>query len=128
MFQLRAQNQRRVAQDDDHRCCDLWVGRAARDLHVGALGELLGGLVDGALKPVQPGGVLAEQHAAHVGTERHRIGVEQIMFESDNPHSDCNWPHTRKLLEESLADVPDDEARLIVEDNARRVFNFPRLH
>jgi predicted TIM-barrel fold metal-dependent hydrolase len=59
---------------------------------------------------------------------RDRIGVSQIMFESDYPHSDCNWPHTRKLLEESLAGVPDDEARLIVEGNARRIFHFPRTH
>jgi len=56
---------------------------------------------------------------------RHSIGVEQIMFESDYPHSDCNWPHTRKVLGEQLSNVPDDEARLIVEGNARRLFNFP---
>jgi predicted TIM-barrel fold metal-dependent hydrolase len=58
--------------------------------------------------------------------QRHTIGVEQILFESDYPHSDCNWPHTRKLLAEQLINVPDDEARLIVEGNARRIFNFPR--
>ena len=57
---------------------------------------------------------------------RHRIGVDQIMFESDYPHSDSNWPHTRKMLAASLADVPDDEARKIVELNARRVYNWPR--
>jgi predicted TIM-barrel fold metal-dependent hydrolase len=55
-----------------------------------------------------------------------RIGADNIMFESDYPHSDCNWPHTRKMLAESLAHVPDDVARRIAEDNARRVFNFPR--
>jgi len=58
---------------------------------------------------------------------RHRIGVDNIMFESDYPHSDCNWPHTRKILEEVMADVPEDEARKICEDNARRVYNFPRF-
>jgi predicted TIM-barrel fold metal-dependent hydrolase len=57
---------------------------------------------------------------------RHRIGVDQIMFESDYPHSDSNWPHTRKMLAASLTDVPDDEARKIVELNARRVYNWPR--
>ena len=31
-----------------------------------------------------------------------RIGVDNVMFESDYPHSDCNWPYTRKMLEESL--------------------------
>ena len=57
---------------------------------------------------------------------RHLIGVDNIMFESDYPHSDSNWPHSRAMLEKVLAEVPDDEARKIAEDNARRVFNFPR--
>lgn len=57
---------------------------------------------------------------------RHLIGVENIMFESDYPHSDSQWPHTRKVLEEVMADVPDHEVRLMVEDNARRLYNFPR--
>jgi predicted TIM-barrel fold metal-dependent hydrolase len=56
---------------------------------------------------------------------RHRIGVDNIMFESDYPHSDSNWPHTRKILADALAEVPDDEARKMVELNARRVYNFP---
>lgn len=55
---------------------------------------------------------------------RHLIGIDNIMFESDYPHSDSNWPHSRKLLAEKLVDVPDDECRKIVELNTRRVFNF----
>jgi predicted TIM-barrel fold metal-dependent hydrolase len=55
---------------------------------------------------------------------RQRIGIDNIMFESDYPHSDSNWPHSRKALAEMLLDVPDDEARKIAELNARRVFNF----
>ena len=54
------------------------------------------------------------------------IGVDNVMFECDYPHSDSNWPHTRKMLAEALADVPDDVARKIAEDNARRLYNFPR--
>jgi predicted TIM-barrel fold metal-dependent hydrolase len=56
---------------------------------------------------------------------RHRIGIDNIMFESDYPHSDSNWPHTRKILADALVDVPDDEARKMVEGNARRLYNFP---
>jgi hypothetical protein len=29
------------------------------------------------------------------------------MSESDYPHSDSRWPHTRNMLEEVMADVPD---------------------
>jgi predicted TIM-barrel fold metal-dependent hydrolase len=57
---------------------------------------------------------------------RDLIGVDNIMFESDYPHSDSNWPSSRVVLEKMLANVPDDIARKIAEDNARRVFNFPR--
>jgi predicted TIM-barrel fold metal-dependent hydrolase len=55
-----------------------------------------------------------------------RIGEDNIMFEGDYPHSDSNWPHTRKMLKESLSHLPDGVARKIAEENARRVFNFPR--
>jgi predicted TIM-barrel fold metal-dependent hydrolase len=58
--------------------------------------------------------------------ERGLIGVDNIMFEGDYPHSDSNFPASRKNLADVLFDVPDDEARKIAEDNARRVFNFAR--
>jgi len=63
----------------------------------------------------------------HAGVEmRHLIGTSNLMFEGDYPHSDSNYPASRKQLEEVLRDVPDVEARAIAEDNARRVFTFPR--
>jgi predicted TIM-barrel fold metal-dependent hydrolase len=55
-----------------------------------------------------------------------RIGEDNIMFEGDYPHSDSNWPHAREMLEKSLANIPDAVCRKIAEDNARRVYNFPR--
>ncbi len=54
-----------------------------------------------------------------------RIGADNVMFESDYPHSDSNWPHTRKMLAESLAHLSDDVAAKIAEQNARRVFKLP---
>jgi predicted TIM-barrel fold metal-dependent hydrolase len=57
---------------------------------------------------------------------RHLIGLDNLMFEGDYPHSDSNFPASRKKLADVLRDVPDGEARKIAEDNARRVFNFPR--
>ena len=48
------------------------------------------------------------------------------MLEIDFPHSDSNWPNSRKRAAEVLADVPDEECALIVEENARRMLSFPR--
>ncbi len=57
---------------------------------------------------------------------RHTIGIDRICVEVDYPHSDSQWPNSRKVIAESLLDVPDDEAHRIVELNAREVLNFPR--
>ncbi len=62
----------------------------------------------------------------HGIANRHEIGVDRILVEVDYPHSDSQWPHSRKIIGESLVDVPDDEAHMIVETNAREVLMFPR--
>jgi predicted TIM-barrel fold metal-dependent hydrolase len=55
---------------------------------------------------------------------RHKIGLDKLMWESDFPHNDGNWPNSRKVLAEAVLDVPDDEVRMIGELNARRLYNF----
>lgn len=57
---------------------------------------------------------------------RHAIGVDRICLEIDFPHSDSNWPNSRKRAAEVLADVPDDEVEKIAETNARTMLRFPR--
>jgi predicted TIM-barrel fold metal-dependent hydrolase len=62
----------------------------------------------------------------HGISARHVIGVENILIEVDYPHSDSNWPNSRKRIAENLAEVPDEECALIVEHNARKLLNFYR--
>jgi len=57
---------------------------------------------------------------------RHEIGIDRITWECDYPHSDSNWPNSRKRAVEVFADVPDDEVHRIVEWNSRELFRFPR--
>jgi predicted TIM-barrel fold metal-dependent hydrolase len=57
---------------------------------------------------------------------RDHIGVDQITWECDYPHSDSYWPQSRDRAAQALKDVPDDEAHKIVELNARAFYNFPR--
>jgi predicted TIM-barrel fold metal-dependent hydrolase len=57
---------------------------------------------------------------------RDEIGVEKMMWECDFPHNDSNWPESRKLLEKTMADVPDDVATRIAETNARELYDFWR--
>ncbi|GAB3715646.1 amidohydrolase family protein [Nocardiopsis oceani] len=60
---------------------------------------------------------------------RHDIGIDNITWECDYPHSDSNWPHSRKIAEDVFRDVPDDEVHKMVELNTRRLYNLPdRTH
>jgi predicted TIM-barrel fold metal-dependent hydrolase len=63
----------------------------------------------------------------HGINNRDAVGIDHIMLESDFPHSDSNWPNTRKLAAEMLSTVPDDEARKIAETTARELLRFPRV-
>ncbi len=57
---------------------------------------------------------------------RHEIGLERMVWQSDFPHNDSFWPGSRLKAEALLADVPADEARQLVEGNARRLLQLPR--
>jgi predicted TIM-barrel fold metal-dependent hydrolase len=60
----------------------------------------------------------------HGVENRHAIGVDRMLIEIDYPHSDSNWPNSRKRVAENLAGVPDDEAHAITELNARALLRF----
>jgi predicted TIM-barrel fold metal-dependent hydrolase len=60
---------------------------------------------------------------------RHDIGVENIAWECDYPHSDCTWPTAPESVWKSLqaAQVPDDEIHKITWENACRFYSFDPL-
>ncbi|HEX3781294.1 MAG TPA: amidohydrolase family protein [Pseudonocardiaceae bacterium] len=60
----------------------------------------------------------------HGVRNRHEIGIDRITFEVDYPHSDSNWPNTRRRAAQVLAEVPDDEVEQILSGNVRELFNF----
>jgi predicted TIM-barrel fold metal-dependent hydrolase len=55
---------------------------------------------------------------------RHDIGMDNIAWESDYPHSDSSWPHAAEELERVLEGVPDDEVNKITYENACRWYSF----
>ncbi len=55
---------------------------------------------------------------------RHLIGIDNIMWASDYPHSDTTWPNSRKFIDEQFFDVPDDEREKIVSSNAAKLYGL----
>jgi predicted TIM-barrel fold metal-dependent hydrolase len=56
-----------------------------------------------------------------------RVGVDNVTFETDYPHTDSTWPHTKKIATEMLAGLPDDDVHKIVRGNAIRLFELDGL-
>ena len=55
---------------------------------------------------------------------RHEIGVTRMMWGTDFPHPECDWPESHAVIEEMFADVPDEERRLMISGNAIEYFHL----
>jgi predicted TIM-barrel fold metal-dependent hydrolase len=52
------------------------------------------------------------------------IGVDNVMIETDYPHSDSTWPHSIARASEQLARFDDATKYKILRGNAERLFSF----
>ncbi|MGE2726048.1 amidohydrolase family protein, partial [Mycolicibacterium pulveris] len=57
---------------------------------------------------------------------RHAIGIDNICWEADYPHSDSMWPGAPEQLDEVLKanNVPDDEINKMTFENAMRWYHW----
>jgi predicted TIM-barrel fold metal-dependent hydrolase len=57
-------------------------------------------------------------------TLRHDIGIDNIAWECDYPHSDSSWPSAPEELALVTGDLPDDEVAKITHENAMRWYGY----
>ena len=55
------------------------------------------------------------------------IGVDNVTYESDYPHSDSTWPHTAKLAAEQTAGLSDDVVYKVLRGNAIEMLSITHL-
>jgi predicted TIM-barrel fold metal-dependent hydrolase len=55
-----------------------------------------------------------------------KVGVDNITFETDYPHTDSTWPHTKDVATELMIGVPDDVVYKIMRGNAIRMLGLDR--
>jgi predicted TIM-barrel fold metal-dependent hydrolase len=55
---------------------------------------------------------------------RHHVGVDRIMFATDFPHIECEWPNSRPLVDEIYADIPAAERDRILSGNVIDYFGL----
>jgi len=56
--------------------------------------------------------------------ERHRVGVDRIMWGADYPHHEGSFPHTLAALRLNFAEVPEEEVRAMTSLNAADLYGF----
>ena len=55
---------------------------------------------------------------------RSEVGVDNLLWGSDYPHSESTFPRSRQIVEEILEGVPEEEKAKIVGGNTARVYHF----
>jgi predicted TIM-barrel fold metal-dependent hydrolase len=58
---------------------------------------------------------------------RKHVGVEKIMFATDFPHIECEWPNTRSFIDKIYADIPEDEKYRMWVGNAVQYFKLDQV-
>lgn len=64
------------------------------------------------------------QHDPTGVQQRHVMGVENLIWGSDFPHQESEYPDSLGVIERNFKGVPDDETQLMVCGNARRFFRL----
>jgi len=57
--------------------------------------------------------------------QRHLIGIDHVLLETDYPHQDGTWPDTQELLHGQIGHFPADDIRKLTWENASKLFDHP---
>jgi len=55
-----------------------------------------------------------------------RVGVDNVTFETDFPHTDGTWPHTKQTAESLLEGLPDEVKYKVLRGNAIEMLSLPK--
>jgi predicted TIM-barrel fold metal-dependent hydrolase len=53
-----------------------------------------------------------------------KVGIDRVMFETDYPHQDGTFPHTKAVAERLFSHLPQDQVDKIARGNAIRLFDL----
>jgi predicted TIM-barrel fold metal-dependent hydrolase len=68
--------------------------------------------------------VVATAIRRHELEMRHEIGLDNLLFGTDMPHTEGTWPNTHEWLRATFFGVPEHEARKILGENAIEFFGL----
>jgi predicted TIM-barrel fold metal-dependent hydrolase len=57
-------------------------------------------------------------------TTRNLIGVDNLVWGSDYPHTECTWPESQRVIRDIFSDASEEEIHKITFANTARFFGF----
>ncbi|GIW41975.1 MAG: amidohydrolase [Candidatus Binatia bacterium] len=55
---------------------------------------------------------------------RHAVGIKNMMWSTDYPHHGCDWPYSRKVIEDMFRFVPEEERHAILARNCAELYGL----
>jgi predicted TIM-barrel fold metal-dependent hydrolase len=55
------------------------------------------------------------------------VGVDNICFETDYPHTDTTWPDSEAYVEQLTADLDDEVTYKVLRGNAIKMLDLDRV-
>jgi predicted TIM-barrel fold metal-dependent hydrolase len=55
---------------------------------------------------------------------RHVVGLDKILWGNDYPHYEGSYPYSRENMRLAFADVPEQEVRMMLGENAAKLYGF----
>ncbi|MBI3744069.1 MAG: amidohydrolase [Chloroflexi bacterium] len=55
---------------------------------------------------------------------RHSYNIDHIMWSTDYPHVQTDWPNSKRVMNYEFRNVPEDEKRKMVRDNAAKLYKL----
>ena len=60
----------------------------------------------------------------HGVANRHKCGLDHIMWSTDYPHTGTDWPNSRVTLERNFRGLPYADVKKMVHDNAAKLYRI----
>ena len=57
---------------------------------------------------------------------RHDVGIRNLAWSTDFPHHGCDWPYSRKVVDEMMVGVPQPERYQMLAGNMVRIYGLPQ--
>jgi predicted TIM-barrel fold metal-dependent hydrolase len=56
------------------------------------------------------------------------MGIDKVMWASDFPHLESDWPNSQRVIAENFAGVPENEKWQMIVGNAVKYFRLDDQH